>query len=159
VNDPAALSFVERYNAGPALVLAALEGASDAELDYRDADEWSARMVVHHLADSETNSYIRLRRLLAEEPPTTLQGYDEGLWGRTKALGYETWPIDVSLQLFLAVRAASAQTLKGLCDEDLERTGVHSESGPYTLRDWLRIYAEHAEQHADQISRARKAAS
>ncbi len=146
--------LVARYNAGVALVESALAGATDEDLDRR-SDGWSARMVVHHLADSETNSYLRLRRLLAEPTPTQLQGYDEARWAATPTLGYETLPIASSLSVFRAVRAASGQLLTRINAEDLEIAGEHTESGRYTLRDWLRIYAEHAEEHAAQITRAR----
>jgi hypothetical protein len=149
-------SLVAQYNEGVALVLEALHDITADELDRRSGDEWSARMVVHHLADSETNSYVRLRRLLGEPAGTTLQGYDEARWGETLELGYETRPIDASLTLFVAVRAASAATLEDLTPEDFDRSGVHTESGPYSLFDWLNIYVAHARDHAEQILRARK---
>lgn len=106
LTDPAALALVARYRSGVALVEAALAGATDADLDRRGpaADDWCARQVVHHLADSETNSYVRLRRLLAEPSPTTIQGYDEAHWATV--LHYDR-PIDASLAVFRAVRASS----------------------------------------------------
>ena len=154
LSNPAALALVARYRAGVALVDGALAGATDADLDRRGpgADDWCARQVVHHLADSETNSYIRLRRLLAEPAPTTIQGYDEAHWA--SVLHYDR-PIEASLVVFRAVRAASGELLDTLVDADLERTGVHSDSGTYSLRDWLEIYADHAEAHAAQIRAAR----
>jgi len=156
LTDPDAVALVARYRAGTALVEAALAGADDAALDRRtdDPDAWSARQVVHHLADSETNSYVRLRRLLAEEPPVGLQGYDEARWARV--LPYDG-PIDASLAVFRAVRESSARLLDSLVDADLARSGVHSESGHYTLRQWLETYADHPEAHAAQIREARGA--
>jgi hypothetical protein len=153
------LALIERYRAGVGAVEAALANASDAELDARDNGEWSARMVAHHMADSETNSYVRLRRLLAEEPPVAIAGYDESRWAATAQLGYESAPIEPSLAVFRAVRAASAEVLERLSAEDFARTGVHSESGAYSVRDWLEIYAAHAEEHAQQIARARASGS
>ena len=154
LTDPASLALVARYRAGVALVEDALAGATDADLDRRGpgTDDWCARQVVHHLADSETNSYVRLRRLLAEPAPTTIQGYDEAHWATV--LHYDR-PIEASLAVFRAVRAASGELLDTLVDADLERTGVHSESGTYSLADWLEIYADHAEAHAAQIRAAR----
>jgi len=148
-------ALIERYCAGVALIDAALAGASDAQLDRRDGDGWSARMVAHHMADSETNSYVRLRRLLAEEPPVEIAGYDEMRWSMTTQLGYADAPIANSLAVFRAVRAASSDVLARLSPADFERRGVHSESGEYSVRDWLAIYAAHAEEHAAQIERAR----
>lgn len=154
LTDTAALDLVARYRAGATLVDDALAGADDASLDRRGpaADDWCARQVVHHLADSETNSYIRLRRLLAEPAPASIAGYDEAHWAQV--LHYDR-PIDASLALFHAVRAASSELLDTLVDADLAITGVHSDSGTYSLLDWLEIYADHAEAHAAQIRGAR----
>jgi hypothetical protein len=154
LTDASALDLVARYRAGAAHVDAALAGAAEADLDLRSAgpDSWCARQVVHHLADSETNSYIRIRRLLAEPAPTAIQGYDEAHWA--DVLHYDR-PIAASLAVFRAVRAASSELLDTLVDADLQRSGSHSDSGTYSVRDWLAIYADHAEAHAAQIRAAR----
>ncbi len=138
------------------MVDAALAGAEGEDLDRRSQGGWSARMVVHHLADSEANSYVRLRRLLAEPSGSLLQGYDEAAWARSAELGYQDRDLQPSLAVFRAVRAASSELLERLREADFERAGIHEESGRYTVRDWLRIYAAHAEEHADQIRRARR---
>ena len=145
--------LIDQYAAGPAEVRAALAGVTAAELDERPApDAWTAREIAHHLADSETNSYLRLRRLLAEDG-VVITGYDEADWARK--LRYDR-PIEPSLAVLDAVRAASTQLLRTLADADFERAGTHSESGAYSVADWLTIYAAHAHDHADQIRRARK---
>jgi hypothetical protein len=146
---------IERYRAGVAAVAEATAGISDDELDRRPAAarEWTAREVIHHLADSESMAYIRLRRLIAEDDPL-IQGYDEPEWARR--LHYDR-PIQPSLAVLAAVRAASLQLLESLSEAEWSRTGTHSESGPYSVEGWLEIYAEHPRQHADQIRRARSA--
>lgn len=151
--------LIAAYKAGAEQVRQLVAGCSDSELDRRHPDGWSARMVVHHLADSETNSYIRLRRLLAEPLGTTIQGYDEELWANSPALAYSCAPITHALAVFLSTRAATSDLLDRLSMADLERYGVHTESGPYRVSDWLRIYAEHATDHANQIRRALKGES
>ncbi len=108
-------------------------------------------MVVHHLADSETNSYLRLRKLLVEDDPA-IQGYDEGEFARV--LHYDR-PIEHSMAVFKAVRASSGELLDRLSGDEWSRAGTHSESGAYSVEDWLEIYADHAIVHADQITRAR----
>jgi hypothetical protein len=144
--------LIARYKAGIGEVDAALAGASEAELDVVPVDgEWSARMVVHHLADSEANSYVRVRTLLAEDE-AFLQGYDEGQFARR--LHYDR-PIEPSLAVFRAVRASTAELLDQLGDDDWHHVGTHSESGRYSMDEWLEIYAAHAFDHADQIRRAR----
>jgi hypothetical protein len=146
-----------RYRRGVNLVLDAVANADDVALDRRPSQPgaWSARQVVHHLADSETNSYVRLRRLLAEPPPTTIQGYDEAQWAN--ALRYDR-PIAASLAVFTAVRQSSSElldaVLPSLAEDVWERAGQHTESGDYRLLDWLTVYADHAEAHADQIRTA-----
>jgi hypothetical protein len=143
--------LIDRYGGGVRAVKDALAGASEEELDRRTGDDWSSRMVVHHLADSETNSYLRLRKLLAEDG-AQIQGYDEGEYAR--ALHYDR-PIESSLAVFEAVRASSGELLERLSEDDWARAGTHSESGRYSVEGWLAIYADHAEVHADQITRAR----
>lgn len=142
--------LIERYRAGSASVVAALEGVTEDQLDVRPPTGWSARMVVHHLADSEIRSCVRLRQLLTESEPL-IQGYDEASY--PDLLWYDR-PVEASLAAFRAVRVANLELLERLSDADLDRWGTHEESGRYTLRDWLTIYAEHAHEHADQIQRA-----
>jgi hypothetical protein len=146
-------ALIERYRTGTAAVQDALAGITDEELDRppADPDEWTARAVAHHLADSEAMAYIRLRRLVAEDDPQ-IAGYDEPEWARR--LHYDR-PIASSLAVLAAVRAASLELLERLTDAEWERTGTHSESGAYGVDQWLRIYAAHAHEHADQIRAAR----
>ncbi len=112
------------------------------------------REIVHHLADSETTSAIRLRRLLAEERPV-IHGYDQEQFATR--LHYDR-PHESSLQLFKYARLATAEILERLEPADWLREGTHSESGRYTVETWLTIYAEHAHKHARQIRVARGAA-
>jgi hypothetical protein len=150
-------TLIERYTQGHQTVLAALAGISTAELDAKadgpDArtDEWSAREIVHHLADSEMTSAIRLRRLLVEDHPV-IDGYDEAAFARV--LHYADRPIEAALDAFSAARRTTAEILAHLTETDWSRAGTHSESGPYSVEDWLEIYAAHAHDYADQIRRA-----
>ena len=147
-------ALIERYRAAFADFQDALAGITDEELDRPQPDgEWTARQVAHHVADSETMSYIRLRRLIADDP-VVIQGYDEPEWARR--LHYDR-PIEASVAVVGAVRAASLELLQVLDPAEWERTGVHSESGAYSVRRWLEIYADHTHDHADQIRRARSA--
>ena len=144
--------LVKKYKEGYAVVAAALEGASDAELDRRPAPgKWTSREIVHHLADSEMTSAIRLRRLIAEENPTIV-GYDQEVFA--VRLHYDR-PIASSLEAFRWARVSTAEILDRLSEDDWARAGTHSESGAYSVIHWLEIYAEHAHKHAAQIRRAR----
>lgn len=150
-------ALIEAYVAGPAAIRAALEGIADAELDARPADGgWTPREVVHHTADSEMTSAIRLRRLIAEDDPLIV-GYDGDEFARR--LHYDRRPIEPALEAIAGARATTAQILAGLTEAEWARTGTHSESGPYGVERWLEIYAAHCHEHADQIRLARAEAS
>jgi hypothetical protein len=140
------------YEDGYRVVLEALGGATEQELDAREAPgEWSPREVIHHLADSEMTSAIRLRRLIAEDRPV-LVGYDQEEFARRL---YYDRPIEGSLAAFKAARESTAQILHRMTEEEWAREGTHSEFGSYSVGNWLNDYSVHAHDHADQIRRAR----
>lgn len=144
-------ALLDRYATGADDVDDAIVGLAAGELDRRPAaGGWTPREIVHHLADSESMAYVRVRRLLAEDDPV-IAGYDEPEWARR--LHYDR-PIEPSLAVLRAVRAATHQLLTSLTDIEWRRTGTHSDSGPYSVDRWLAIYAEHSHEHADQIRRA-----
>jgi hypothetical protein len=147
--------LVDQYKDGYRVVTEALEKISDRELDARPAPgKWSAREIVHHLADSEMTSAIRLRRLIAEERPA-ISGYDEEEFARR--LHYDR-PIESSLEAIHAARRSTADLLDRLTETEWKREGTHTESGRYTVENWLEIYARHAHNHAEQIRGARASA-
>ena len=142
------------YEAATNEALRAFEEITFEQLDHHLEDSWSARQVIHHLADSETHSYTRLRRLLAEPVGSPIQGYDEGAWATCVALGYEQLPVEHSIEVFRAVRRGSLDVLRRVTERDLARYGEHSESGHYTLDVWLHIYTRHPRDHAEQLHAA-----
>lgn len=149
-------TLIARYRDGHAEVVRALTGITEEELDTPEAPgEWSPRQVVHHLADSEMTSAIRIRLLVAEDF-ATIQGYDQELFARK--LCYDR-PIEASLAAFGATRTATAELLDLLSEDDWSSAGTHTESGSFTAIGWLQYYANHAHDHADQIRRARYSAA
>jgi DinB superfamily len=146
--------LVETYKEGTRVFAEALEGITDGELDARPGpEEWTAREVVHHMADSEMTSAIRLRRLIAEDAPT-IGGYDQEEYAQR--LFYDERPIEASVEAVAAARKTTAEILDRLDEAQWARGGTHTESGPYGVEDWLEIYAAHAHDHADQVRRARE---
>ncbi len=144
--------LIDQYKDGYRVVAEALAGASDDELDARPAPgKWSAREIVHHLADSEMTSAIRLRLLLAVDRPQIV-GYDQDEFARR--LHYDR-PTEASLDAFKAARRTTAEILDRMSEAEWRREGVHTESGRYTVERWLEIYAAHAHNHAQQITVAR----
>lgn len=145
-------NLITRYADGHAEVVRALDGITAVELDRRPAaGAWTPREIVHHLADSEMTSAIRLRRLIAEDAPMIV-GYDQEEYARRL---YYDRPIEASLEAFRWARESTAGILQRLTPEQWQRAGTHSESGSYTVERWLEIYAQHAHGHAEQIRRAR----
>lgn len=147
--------LISKYNDGYNEVARHLE-AFPAELltAHPIAGKWSAAEIVHHLADSETTSALRLRRLLVEDHPL-IQGYDQEAFAAR--LDYNKRDIAPALEAFHAARATTAQLFDLMSEDDWKREGTHSESGAYTPEDWLNIYAAHAHNHAAQIGRLREA--
>lgn len=149
--------LIAQYEGGYDEVVKALEGFP-AELltAHPIPDKWSAAEIVHHLADSETASGLRLRRLLAEDHPL-IQGYDQDAYAAR--LNYNEREITPSLEAFRYARETTAQLFEFMSDADWHKEGTHSESGSYSSEDWLKIYAAHAHNHAAQIRRLREALS
>jgi hypothetical protein len=147
--------LIEQYKDGYRVVAEALVGATDEELDRRPAPgKWTAREVVHHLADSEMTAAIRARLLVAVDRPQIV-GFDQDDFARR--LHYDR-PIEGSLEAFKAARRSTAELLERLSDAEWAREGTHTEHGRYTLERWLEIYAAHAHGHAEQILVARETA-
>jgi len=147
--------LIAQYAAGYDQVVAALQGFPAGKLTaHAIAGKWSAAEIVHHLADSESTSAIRIRKLLAEDKPL-IQGYDQEQW--TARLRYNEREIAPSLEAFRLARATTMQLLPGMSDADWAREGWHTESGRYSAETWLKIYAVHAHNHAAQITRLKGA--
>lgn len=139
---------LDRYAAGARAVHDALAGARQDDLDRRPPDGgWSARQIVHHLADAETMSAVRLRRLLGEDEPL-IEAYDENHF--VQVLHYDR-PIATALQVISVVRALNFELLAALSADQWGRVGTHAEEGAYGVERWLEIYADHAHDHARQI--------
>lgn len=148
--------LIDYYKDGYRAVAEALAGAPDEELDTAPAPgKWTAREIVHHLADSEMTSAIRLRLLIATSNPQ-IMGYDQEEFA--KRLYYKDRPIEASLDAFNAARRSTAEILDRMSETEWLREGTHSEIGQYSVLRWLEIYAAHAHAHADQIRTARDAA-
>jgi hypothetical protein len=149
--------LVAKYAAGYDEVASVLEGFPDESLGAHPIEgKWSAREIVHHLADSETTAAIRLRRLLIEEN-AVIQGYDQDLFA--SSLRYNERDMAPALDAFRAARETTAQILSLMTDEQWQREGTHNELGRYTPEIWLTVYAAHAHNHALQIKRLRDALS
>ena len=143
--------LIKRYRDGHRAVVDALRNITEEELDRSASGEWTPRMVAHHLGDSEMMSALRIRRLLTEAEPV-IHGYDEAEFARRLT---SDRPIEPSIEAMRWARESTGQLLERMTEEDWLRAGTHTESGPYSVEDWLTIYAKHAHDHAAQIKRSR----
>jgi hypothetical protein len=144
------------YESATQFFLNLARGVTPELLDVHHENGWSARQVIHHMADSEAQSYARLRRLVAEPDGSVIQGYDEGAWAECEKLGYKDAPVENSIAVFAAVRAGSLDVIKRLEESDLAKFGEHSERGKFTVETWVNIYTKHPHDHGDQLARATK---
>ena len=144
------------YESATQYFLNLARGVTPDLLDVHHENGWSARQIIHHLADSEAQSYARIRRLVAEPEGSLIQGYDEGAWAECEKLGYKDAPVENSIAVFAAVRAGSLDVIKRLEETDLSKSGEHSESGKFTIEKWLISYTKHPIDHGDQLVRATK---
>lgn len=147
--------LIRQYAAGVDEVLQALNDFPEESIAAHPLPgKWSAREIVHHLADSETTSAQRLRKLLAEEFPV-IHGYDQDKYAIL--LRYNVRDIAPALEAFRAARETTLQLIESMTDEDWKLKGWHTEHGIYSADLWLEIYAVHAHNHAAQIRGLRDA--
>lgn len=140
---------IESYGRAADRLEAALVEFPRAMWTYRpDEHDWTIHEIVVHIADSEANSYVRCRRLIAE-PGSEVMGYDEAGWAR--ALDYHAQDSAVALTLFRALRRASYELIRDLPEAAWSNTVVHSESGRMTFDEWLDIYERHVLEHIAQM--------
>jgi len=130
----------------------AVEGLTKEQLatPYREGG-WKLSQVVHHLADSHVNSYIRFKVGLTEQEPI-IKPYDEVAWA---TLVDNDLPIDVSLQLFSALHERLHKLLHSLNERDLKRVVQHPENGQLTIEQLIATYAWHGRHHIAHITTLR----
>lgn len=133
----------------PERLRSAVSGLSDAQLDtpYREGG-WTVRQVVHHLADSHANSFIRFKLALTEDWPT-IKPYDEAAWAR---LADSKVPVDGSLKFIDALHQRWAVLLESMTEEDFKRGFDHPENGRQNLARALAIYEWHGRHHTAHIT-------
>jgi hypothetical protein len=116
--------------------------------------KWSVRYLLHHLSDSETVLYDRIRRVISE-PRQVIWWYDEDAW--SKALSYSERPLAMSRSIYESARAAMIFYARIHYDKDGHLEFVHSKTGVRTLKDEFDKTASHNEHHLAQIRRALRA--
>lgn len=137
----------------PKRLCSAIAGLNDAQLDtpYREGG-WTVRQVVHHLADSHANSFVRFKLALTEDWPT-IKPYDEKAWAELP--DSKKLPLDSSLSFITGMHERWVALLEGMSESDFQRGYVHPERGKQDLATALAIYAWHCRHHTAHITALR----
>jgi hypothetical protein len=145
---------IAKITALPALLEKAVAGLSDQQLDtrYREGG-WTVRQVVHHVADSHMNAFIRMKLILTEENPT-IKPYNQDDWAAQ--VDYVSMPAAASLGIVRGLHERWVRLLESVSEEGWARPAIHPERGPVTLDNMLNIYAGHGEKHVEQIMGLRR---
>lgn len=141
--------FIGGIAQAPGLLRKAVAGLSEKHLDtlYKN---WTIRQIVHHLADSHVNSYVRFKWTLTEETPT-IKAYHEGLWAALP--DSQQGDISAPLALIEGLHQRWVQLLKSMTPEQFSRSFLHPESGQLvSLGSALSYYAWHCKHHTGQIA-------
>jgi len=141
---------METIAAAPARLRDAIQGLDDAQLDtpYRP-DGWTVRQVIHHVADSHLNSYVRFKWGLTEADPE-IKTYEQNAWAEQPEA--RSAPPELSLALLDALHARWMQALPEPEDEKgWQRTVIYPDGTPRSLDDLLALYAWHGEHHLAHI--------
>ncbi len=143
---------METLRTAPERLRAAVSGLNDSQLDtpYREGG-WTLRQVVHHLADSHLNAYIRVKLAVTEDWPTIMP-YDEAAWAR---LADSRLPVEGSLAIFEALHSHWLALVEPLAEADFGKGFVHPAHGRQTVDQALALYAWHARHHIAHITSLR----
>jgi hypothetical protein len=143
---------IEDIAALPARIRQVVAGLTDAQLDtpYRP-DGWTVRQLVHHVADSHMNGYIRLKLALTEDNPT-IKPYEQDAWA---ALPDSRLPIALSLSILDGVHERWTVLWRAITDAELRRRFTHPDLGPLSIETHLHLYAWHSRHHVAHITALR----
>src|SRR5580698_328033 len=137
----------------PARLREAVNGLDDNQLDtpYRQGG-WTVRQVVHHVADSHANSYVRFKLALTEDWPT-IKPYDEAAWANLA--DSHRLPVDSSLALIAALHTRWVALLESMSEEDFQKGFNHPEKGRQNLAKTLALHDWHSRHHTAHITSLR----
>ncbi len=122
---------------------------------YRE-EGWMVKQVVHHVADSHMNAYIRFRLGVTENEPVAIRPYDEVAWAKMK--DYHELPINISLTLLHALHHRWHYVLSNIAAEDLQNKTVFHPEHNKTMTLWflLGMYVWHGKHHVAHITSLRE---
>ncbi|MNC31769.1 putative metal-dependent hydrolase YfiT [compost metagenome] len=150
-NEELKAAWIQGVKELPSRLREAVEGLTEEQLDtpYRP-EGWTVRQVVHHLADSHMNSFIRFKLALTEAEPS-IKPYREELW--TELADASSAPVGLSLKLLEALHERWGLLLDSMKEEDFNRTFYHPENKETVpLKKALPLYEWHGRHHTAHIT-------
>jgi hypothetical protein len=144
---------IETLRLLPEALQSAVNGLHLPQLDtpYREGG-WTVRQLVHHIADSHANAYVRCKLALTEDWPT-IKTYDEKAWA--ELADSKDLPIGVSLLWIGALHTRWTALFESLGETDFQKGYNHPELGRQTLSSVLALYAWHSRHHTAHITSLR----
>jgi len=154
INRAAVNRFIKEIELLPQRLADAVKGLNPEQLrtPYRP-EGWTIQQVVHHIADSHMNAYVRFKLALTEDKPI-IKPYDEKLWAELP--DSKLFDINVSLVLIDSLHKRWTTLLKQLNDKELDKEFLHPESGMKNLRETICHYAWHGNHHLAHIISAKE---
>ena len=145
--------LIEKLAEVPDRLRNSVQGLGDDQLDTK-YNNWTIRQIVHHIADSHLNWYVRFKWALTEDSPL-IKAYDESRWSElpdaTEA------PIEMSLAILDGIHARWTDMLRRLDEADMEKVFFHPElARTVSLKEALPSYVWHADHHTSQIDWVRE---
>jgi hypothetical protein len=144
---------IETLRSLPEMLQSSVAGLHVPQLDtpYREGG-WSVRQLVHHIADSHANAYVRCKLALTEDWPT-IKPYDEKAWA--ELADSRDLPVGVSMLFIGALHTRWVALFESLSEADFQKGYNHPESGPQNLAKVLALYAWHSRHHTAHITNLR----
>ena len=146
-------NWVNNIESVPVLLKTAVSGLSKKQLDtpYREGG-WTIRQIVHHIADSNINSYVRFKLALTEDKPV-IKTWEQSDWA---TLEDTKLSVDVSLKLLESLHTRWVVFLRSLTPSDMKRSFVHPDGGEVSVAENIWNYSWHSLHHITQITSTRE---
>ena len=146
--------LIDQIARTPGLLSAAVAGLTENQLDtpYRPGG-WTVRQVVHHVADSHVNAYVRCKLAVTEDNPV-VKTYDENAWANLADMAVT--PVSTSLALLIALHSRWVLWLRTLDEADFARPTQHPALGTMSVDGYLGMYAWHGLHHTAHVTELAK---
>ena len=151
MNQVERVQLLHSYKNGFAFLKEALDQLPPDMWKYKPTpNEWSIHEIVIHVSDTEVQSHVRCRTILAE-PDTTIMTHEEYVW--SVALNYLQRDVEEALAIISIMTSANFNLLQAVSESSWRNCCIYSVRGKLTLDDWLQTYANHIPQHIGQMQR------